>query len=84
MTTSPSVHLHAADAAEPAESLQFLGNWLACGHDQLHRSLAQFVGNPAYGISEPPGDLNRLAFLLGADTGPQLFGDELPAITTPS
>jgi hypothetical protein len=42
----------------------------------VHRSLAQFVGHPAYGISHLRGDLSRLAFLLGADNSAELFGDQ--------
>jgi hypothetical protein len=36
--------------------------------------LARFVGHPAYDISQLRGDLQRLAFLLGADNEDQLFG----------
>ena len=46
------------------------------GNDQLHKSLARFVGNPAYGIGQLRGDFHRFAFLLGADTSEQLFGDD--------
>jgi len=74
--TVPDVRLHPCDAAELAEILEFLDDWLASGNDQIHRSLAQFVGHPAYGISQLRSDLNRFAFLLGADNSTQLFGDQ--------
>lgn len=74
--TAPDVHLYPADAAELAELLQFLDEWLACSGDQVQHSLAQFVGHPAYGISQLRSDLSRLAFLLGADNSAQLFGDQ--------
>ncbi len=74
MTTGPGVHLDPADAAELTELLQFLDDWLTSSQDQIHRSFAQFVGHPAYGISHLQGDLRRFAFLLGADNGEQLFG----------
>lgn len=65
-----------SDAAEPAKLLQLLDDWLASGGDQMHRSLAEFVWYPAYGISQLRGDLGRLAVLLGADNSAQLFGDQ--------
>lgn len=42
--TAPGVRLHPADAAELAELLQFLDDWLASCDDQVHRSLAQSSG----------------------------------------
>jgi hypothetical protein len=72
----PDVRLYPCDAAELAEILEFLDDWLASGNDQIHRSLAQFVGHPAYGISQLRSDLNRFAFLLGAPDGQRLFGND--------
>jgi len=63
-----------ADVAELTELLQFIDDWLATCHDQLSEPFARFVGHPAYGISQLRGDLNRLAFLLGADNEEQVFG----------
>jgi hypothetical protein len=68
------VKLNAADAAELAEMLQFLSQWLARDPGHLAASLAQFVGHPAYGITQPRQDLERFAFLLGGSDGEQLFG----------
>jgi hypothetical protein len=70
----PEVKLDAADAAELAEMLQFLSEWLARDPGGLGASLAQFVGHPAYGIIQLRQDLERFAFLLGGSDGEQLFG----------
>lgn len=70
----PDVKLDATDAAELAEMLQFLGEWLARDPARLGASLEQFVGHPAYGLGELRGDLKRFVFLLGGNDGEQLFG----------
>jgi hypothetical protein len=51
----PSMNLDTADAAELAGLLQFLSQWLARDHGHL-ACLEDFVGHPAYGISQlhPP------------------------------
>ena len=36
-------------------------------------SLAQFVGHPAYGLTQLRGDLERFVFLLGGSDGEALF-----------
>jgi len=41
---------------------------------RLAASLEQFVGNPAYGLPQLRGDLERFVFLLGGSDGEQLFG----------
>jgi hypothetical protein len=48
--------------------LQFLSEWLARDPGGLGASLAQFVGHPAYGITQLRQDLERFAFLLAAAT----------------
>jgi hypothetical protein len=68
------VKLNAADAAELAEMLQFLSEWLARDPGHLAASLAQFVGHPAYGLDELRSDLGRFVFLLGGSDGEDLFG----------
>jgi hypothetical protein len=70
----PEVTLHAADAAELAEMLQFLSGWLRRDPGRLGASLEDFVGHPAYGIQDLRGDLERFAFLLGGSDGKPLFG----------
>ncbi len=70
----PDFRLDAGDAAELAELLQFLAQWLARDPGRLGASLQQFVGHPAYNISELRQDLDRFTFLLGGDDGESLFG----------
>jgi len=67
----------AGDAAELAELLQFLSQWLARDPGRLGASLEQFVGNPAYDVSQLRQDLDRFTFLLGAD-GESVFGPGTP------
>jgi hypothetical protein len=69
----PEMKLDAADAAELAEMLQFLSEWLARDPGHLAASLAQFVGHPAYGLDEQRGDLERFVFLPGGSDGEPLF-----------
>ena len=66
--------LDVTDAAELAEMLQFLGQWLAQDRGRLGASLEQFVGHPAYGVPQLRSDLERFVFLLGGSDGEQLFG----------
>jgi len=70
----PQMKLDATDAAELAEMLQFLSRWLAHDPGHLGPSLAEFVGHPAYGISQLAQDLERFVFLLGGSDGEPLFG----------
>ena len=74
MILMPEVKLNAADAAELAEMLQFLSQWLAQDPGRLGACLEQFVGHPAYGLPQLRGDLERFVFLLGGSDGEQLFG----------
>ena len=70
----PELRLDIVDAAELAELLQFLSQWLARDRGCLGASLEEFVGHPAYNIGELRQDLNRFTFLLGGDDGESLFG----------
>jgi hypothetical protein len=70
----PEVKLDAADAAELAEMLQFLSEWLARDPSRLGTSLAEFASHPAYGITQLRDDLERFVFLLGSSDGEPLFG----------
>jgi hypothetical protein len=76
----PELRLDVVDAAELAELLQFLAQWLARDPDRLGASLEQFVGHPAYNIGELRQDLNRFTFLLGGDDGESLFGLDAPEV----
>lgn len=79
MTTAPTMHLDAGDAAELAEMLAFIRDWLA-GPDKSHlaASFSRFVGVDAYDVTELRTDLARFTFLLGHDDGEQLFGEQQP------
>jgi hypothetical protein len=75
------VTLSPADAAELAEILGFIGQWLASDPHRLQASLGQFVGHPAYGTRHLRDDLDRFIFLLGGSDGEELFAldsDEPP------
>jgi hypothetical protein len=69
----PEMKLDVVDAAELAELLQFLSQWLARDRGRLGASLEEFVGHPAYNVSQLRQDLDRFTFLLGGD-GESLFG----------
>jgi hypothetical protein len=69
----PDMILDAGDAAELAEMLQFLSDWLARDPRHLGASLASFVGNRAYDIAQLRSDLDRFTFLLGGSEGEPLF-----------
>jgi hypothetical protein len=70
----PDMKLDASDAAELAEMLQFLSQWLARDPGRLGASLDEFVGHPAYNVAQLRQDLERFVFLLGGSDGEQLFG----------
>ena len=70
----PAIKLDVTDAAELAEMLQFLSGWLARDPGRLAASLEEFVGHPAYGITQLRDDLERFVFLLGGNDGEPLFG----------
>lgn len=79
MNAPDGIRIHPADAQELIETLQFLDDWLSRDEEQVHASLARFVGHAGHGVSQLRDDLSRLAFLLGADNGGQLFGISSPA-----
>jgi hypothetical protein len=69
------VHLDLADAAELAETLTFISQWLSgTDHAQLSASFRRFIGTHGYDLAELRTDLARFTFLLGHDDGEQLFG----------
>jgi len=75
----PQITLDAADAAELAQTLTFLTNWLTGTQKQtLADSFATFVGHPAYTTDALCADLHRFAFLLGETDGEELFGQATP------
>lgn len=72
----PELRLDVVDAAELAELLQFLSQWLARDPGRLGASLEAFAGHPACNIGELRQDLNRFTFLLGGNDGEALFGPD--------
>ena len=70
----PDMKLDVADAAELAEMLQFLSQWLARAPARLAASLEEFIGNPAYGLHDFRSALERFVILLGGSAGEPLFG----------
>jgi hypothetical protein len=72
----PGITLDLADAAELAETLTFLAEWLSGSQKQtLASSFTAFVGHPAYNTGTLCADLHRFAFLLGAGDGEEVFGE---------
>ena len=72
----PGITLDPADAAELAELLAFVANWISGSQEQaLAESFAAFVGHPAYNTGTLRADLQRFIFLLGASDGEELFGE---------
>jgi len=75
----PGITLDPGDAAELAEMLTFLDEWLSGSQKQgLADSLAAFAGHPAYNADALRADLHRFVFLLGASDGEGLFGEPTP------
>lgn len=70
------MNLDLGDAAELAELLQFLRDWLASDHDHLDPALETFVGTRDYDLHQLRADLDRFTFLLGGNDGDALFQPE--------
>lgn len=69
------VRLEGSDAAELAELLSFLGDWLANDDCELVAgSLRRFVGADGYDVEGLRADLAGFVFLLGGDDGEAMFG----------
>jgi hypothetical protein len=77
MTGPHAIRLDAGDAAEFAELLAFIADWLRQDQGRLEPSLLRFVGNASYSVDTLHADLARFRFLLG-DDGTQLFGQDQP------
>ena len=75
----PGITLDLSDAAEIAETLTLLVEWLSGRQEHaLAGSFAVFIGHPAYNTSTLRADLQRFIFLLGASDGEELFGEQTP------
>ena len=71
----PAITLDPADAAEIAETLTLLTQWLSGSQNHaLAESFAAFIGHPACNTGTLRADLHRFAFLLGQTDGEELFG----------
>lgn len=66
------VTLNAADAAELAELLQFIADWLTRDPARLGASLEDFAGHPAYDTRKLRDELDRFIFLPGGSDGEPL------------
>jgi hypothetical protein len=65
----PQITLDMGDAAELAEMLTFLADWLSGSQKQiLDESFAAFVGHPAYNTGALRADLHRFASSLASAT----------------
>ena len=72
----PGVTLDLSDAAELAETLTYLADWLSGSQQQtLAGSLTAFVGHPAYTTGTLCADLHRFVSLLGVSDGEDFFGE---------
>ena len=72
----PGITLDPVDAAEIAETLTFLAQWLSGSQKHaLAESFTAFAGHPAYDTGSLRADLQRFIFLLGASDGEELFGE---------
>jgi hypothetical protein len=73
------VELDPSDAAELAEMLTFIRNWLT-GPDRhnLAQSFQHFMGIDTYTLTDLATDLARFTFLLGHDDGEHLFSPDQP------
>lgn len=69
----PSLSLDPGDAAELAEMLQFISDWLASDHAALDASLTRYTGTRACNAATLRNDLDRFTFLLGGNDGETLF-----------
>lgn len=79
----PEISLDLSDAAELAEMLAFLADWLSGSHKQaLQDSLTAFAGHTAYNTEALRADLHRFTFLLGASDGEELFGEPTPCFAS--
>jgi hypothetical protein len=70
--TVPAITLAPADAAELAELLGFLIDWIDTDRARLPASLRRFTGTSAYDTTALRTDLARFQFLLDGDEQPFL------------
>jgi pimeloyl-ACP methyl ester carboxylesterase len=64
--SAPAVTLHALDAVELAELLEFVHDWLGSDNPGVGDSFRRFTAG-GYTLDELRADLARFAFLVGGD-----------------
>jgi hypothetical protein len=75
--TTDAARLDLTDAAELADLLTFLSDWLdGTDNPALAASLHRFIGTTGYDLDALRRDLARFTFLLGNDDGTHLFGHD--------
>jgi hypothetical protein len=73
---SSDVRLDGGEAAELAELLSFLGDWLLSDDEGLAASLGRLIDRQGYDTVALRADLARFTFLLAGQDGERLFGEE--------
>jgi hypothetical protein len=66
------VNLDPADAAELADLLQFIADWLASDREHMASSLLRYAGDVPYGLGQLRLDLDRFTSLLTEANGQPL------------
>jgi hypothetical protein len=75
----PQITLDLGDAAELAEMLTFLADWLSGSQKPaLDKSFAAFTGHTAYNTDTLRAGPHRFAFLPGPSDGEELSGEPTP------
>jgi hypothetical protein len=76
MIAGSDVRLDGGEAAELAELLSFLGDWLLSDDEGLAASLGRLIDRQGYDTVALRADLARFTFLLAGQDGERLFGEE--------
>jgi hypothetical protein len=71
-----TVQLDATGAAELADMLTFIGDWLTSDPATLTDSIGKFTGGTAYTTGTLRTDLARFTSLLPGEDAAHLFGDQ--------
>lgn len=66
MNNSPLTRI---EITELGEILQLVADWFHHDPTVLNQSLLHYIGHPAYDLEQLHADLDRYAFLLGANDG---------------